>query len=209
MHPPPAAAAARAPAYGPGAPRQEPWIATLDADGQNDPANIPQMLGPALRGGPIPILRLVAGWRRAPRHLAERVSSRAANRVRAAFLKDSTPDTGWASGLSRIFPAPAPISTTCTASLPALVIRAGGEVVSVPVNHRPRTLGVSKYGFHNRLWVGIVDLFGVAWLQRRAKVPVVERITGGEGKSWTDNLAHHRPSGAGALFRALHHPVAL
>jgi dolichol-phosphate mannosyltransferase len=53
-------------------------------------------------------------------------------------------------------------------------------VVSVPVNHRPRTLGVSKYGFHNRLWVGIVDLFGVAWLQRRAKVPVIECVTGGE-----------------------------
>jgi len=53
-------------------------------------------------------------------------------------------------------------------------------VVSLPVNHRPRTQGVSKYGFHNRLWVGIVDLFGVAWLQRRAKVAVIERITGGE-----------------------------
>jgi dolichol-phosphate mannosyltransferase len=46
--------------------------------------------------------------------------------------------------------------------------------VSVPVNHRPRTQGRSKYGVHNRLWVGIVDLFGVMWLQRRMKRPVIE-----------------------------------
>ncbi len=58
--------------------------------------------------------------------------------------------------------------------LPALVIRGGGAVVSVPVNHRSRERGTSKYGLHNRLWVGIVDLFGVAWLQRRVRLPIVE-----------------------------------
>ncbi|WP_306304587.1 hypothetical protein [Methylogaea oryzae] len=60
--------------------------------------------------------------------------------------------------------------------LPALVQRAGGKVVSVQVNHRPRTQGVSKYGTWGRLWVGIWDVLGVMWLQRRAKVPVVEEV---------------------------------
>jgi dolichol-phosphate mannosyltransferase len=51
--------------------------------------------------------------------------------------------------------------------LPALAQRQGGSVQSVPVNHRPRRHGISKYGINNRLWVGIVDLFGVVWLGRR------------------------------------------
>ena len=58
--------------------------------------------------------------------------------------------------------------------LPALVMRGGGAVVSVPVHHRARERGTSKYGVHNRLWVGIVDLFGVAWLQRRVRLPIIE-----------------------------------
>jgi dolichol-phosphate mannosyltransferase len=49
-------------------------------------------------------------------------------------------------------------------------------VASVPVGHRPRTRGQSHYGIHNRLWVGLVDLLGVMWLQRRARVPVAERV---------------------------------
>ena len=57
--------------------------------------------------------------------------------------------------------------------LPALMNRAGGRVVSVPVNHRPRTQGISKYGVWNRLWVGIVDLFGVIWLIRRKANPAI------------------------------------
>jgi dolichol-phosphate mannosyltransferase len=60
--------------------------------------------------------------------------------------------------------------------MPALVRREGFEVVSIPVNHRERTRGRSKYGLHNRLWVGIVDLVGMVWLLRRAspRVPVIE-----------------------------------
>ena len=58
--------------------------------------------------------------------------------------------------------------------LGALVIRAGGAVRSVPVNHRPRTRGASKYGVFDRLWVGISDLLGVMWLRRRSHRPVVE-----------------------------------
>lgn len=57
-------------------------------------------------------------------------------------------------------------------------MRGDGAVVSVQVNHRSRERGVSKYGLHNRLWVGIVDLFGVAWLQRRVRLPLIEPDSG-------------------------------
>lgn len=160
---------------------KNPWIVTLDADGQNDPADIPAMLDKLFEAKD-PNLRLVAGWRQKRQDVwIKRVSSRIANRVRAGLLKDDTPDTGCGLKVfSREMFLTLPYFSHMHRFLPALVIRAGGEVVSVPVHHRPRTLGVSKYGFHNRLWVGIVDLFGVAWLQRRAKVPVIDRITGGE-----------------------------
>jgi dolichol-phosphate mannosyltransferase len=61
--------------------------------------------------------------------------------------------------------------------LPALVQRNGGRTVSVEVNHRPRTRGTSNYGVHNRLWVGIVDLFGVMWLQRRMRRAEIREAT--------------------------------
>lgn len=161
---------------------RNPWIATLDADGQNDPVNIPIMLNKLFEGAN-PSMRLVAGWRQKRQDTwLKRISSRVANRVRSAFLKDSTPDTGCGLKVfSRELFLKLPYFDHMHRFLPALVLRAGGEVVSVPVNHRPRVQGVSKYGFHNRLWVGIVDLFGVAWLQRRAKVPVIEAVIGGEG----------------------------
>ncbi|MGE5386524.1 MAG: glycosyltransferase family 2 protein [Betaproteobacteria bacterium] len=157
------------------------WIATIDADGQNDPANIPVMLAKLFESAD-PQLRLVAGWRQKRKDTwLKRISSRIANRVRSGFLKDSTPDTGCGLKVfSRDLFLRLPYFDHMHRFLPALVLRAGGEVVSVPVNHRPRVQGVSKYGFHNRLWVGIVDLFGVAWLQRRAKVPAIESISGGE-----------------------------
>ena len=160
---------------------RNPWVATIDADGQNDPANIPTMLA-KLMEAPEPKRRLVAGWRQKRKDTwLKRISSRIANRVRSGFLKDATPDTGCGLKVfSRDLFLTLPYFDHMHRFLPALVLRTGGEVVSVPVNHRPRVQGVSKYGFHNRLWVGIVDLFGVAWLQRRAKVPVVESITGGE-----------------------------
>jgi dolichol-phosphate mannosyltransferase len=57
--------------------------------------------------------------------------------------------------------------------LPALILRGGGRITHVEVNHRPRANGRSNYGVHNRLWVGIVDMLGVMWLQRRIKIPVI------------------------------------
>ena len=101
-----------------------------------------------------------------------RFSSRVANGVRGALLQDRTPDTGC--GL-KLFPRALflefPFFDHMHRFLPALALRHGGEVVSVPVNHRPRERGRSHYGIGNRLWVGIVDLFGVLWLVRRMKRP--------------------------------------
>lgn len=154
-----------------------PIIATLDGDGQNDPADIAALVRRLLDEAPEarPFL-LVAGFRHKRRDDGIRkLSSRIANRVRAAMLKDDTPDTGC--GL-KVFTREAfldmPRFDHMHRFLPALMIRRGGKVVSVPVNHRPRQRGVSKYGVWNRLWVGIVDLFGVMWLQHRANLPVIE-----------------------------------
>ncbi|HKK06780.1 MAG TPA: glycosyltransferase family 2 protein [Gammaproteobacteria bacterium] len=158
------------------------WIATLDGDGQNDPADIPNLLERRQRElqagqGGAPLL-CVCGYRRKRRDTwIKRLSSRIANGVRSRLLGDSTPDTGCGLKLfSRDAFLDLPYFDHMHRFLPALFLRAGGRIVSVEVNHRPRQAGRSKYGLHNRLWVGIVDLFGVMWLQRRAKVPVVTEV---------------------------------
>ena len=151
------------------------WIATLDGDGQNDPADIARLLSHAREdNGPEPVL--FAGHRTQRRDSRmKRLSSRVANRVRAALLHDATPDTGC--GL-KLFRRAAflelPHFDHMHRFLPALFIRAGGRVRSIPVNHRHRLRGTSNYGTLDRLFVGIVDLAGVAWLQRRWKRPQVE-----------------------------------
>jgi dolichol-phosphate mannosyltransferase len=149
-----------------------PWIATLDGDGQNDPADIPALWQIAQAAPPAPPL-LLAGHRAHRRDSwTKRRSSRIANAVRRAMLHDDTPDTGC--GL-KLFPRALyldlPFFDHQHRFLPALVLREGGGVRSLPVNHRPRERGVSKYGVFDRLWVGIADLFGVMWLRRRKSVP--------------------------------------
>lgn len=153
-----------------------PWIAILDGDGQNDPANIPALM--AQLQAPDRRLAMVAGWRQKRQDTPwRRFSSKLANAVRSTLLQDETPDTGCGLKVfSREVFLTLPYFNHMHRFLPALVQRAGGKVVSVEVNHRPRTQGQSKYGTWNRLWVGIVDMFGVMWLQRRAKLPVVEEI---------------------------------
>jgi dolichol-phosphate mannosyltransferase len=149
------------------------WIATLDGDGQNDPADIPAMLRAAqAQQGPA----LIAGHRTRRRDSRiKRVSSRIANRVRARLLGDATPDTGCGLKVfSRALFLQLPHFDHMHRFLPALVLRAGGRTVSLPVGHRPRTRGRSNYGTLDRLAVGIVDLFGVWWLQKRGRRPVVE-----------------------------------
>jgi dolichol-phosphate mannosyltransferase len=147
------------------------WIATLDGDGQNDPADIPKLLA-ALEQG----VELVGGNRRKSRRdvWIKRISSVIANVVRSKLLDDNTPDTGCGLKLfSRDAFLDLPYFDHMHRFLPALIKRHGGKILSVAVNHRPREHGKSNYGTIDRLLVGVVDLFGVAWLQRRAKLPVV------------------------------------
>lgn len=151
-------------------------VATLDGDGQNDPADILRLYQIML-DAPDNVL-LVTGHRiHRKDSWLKRSSSRLANSVRAAILHDNTPDT--ACGL-KVF--------TCETFfglvqfdhmhrfLPALVQRQGGEVLSIEVNHRSREQGESKYGIHNRLWTGIIDMLGVKWLQRRSSRPDVSEV---------------------------------
>lgn len=145
-----------------------PLVATLDGDGQNDPADIPKLLEAMRHGGPK--LRLVMGNRTTRRDTwLRRLSSRVANGVRGWFLRDGTPDTGCGIKVfDRAVFMDVPRFRNMHRFMPALYQREGYEVISVPVNHRERTRGQSKYGLHNRLWVGIVDLWGLRWLIRRA-----------------------------------------
>jgi len=154
------------------------WVVTLDGDGQNDPADIPKLWDamPKNADGNRPWMAI--GHRVNPKDTwAKRLASRFANGLRAWLLKDATPDTGC--GL-KLFPRQVfldmPWFSHIHRYLPAMIRRAGGESVSVPVNHRPRTLGTSKYGVFDRAWVGIWDLIGVMWLQRRNAVPTAKEI---------------------------------
>ena len=151
-----------------------PWIATLDGDGQNDPADIPKLLSLAL--DPDLKLDLVAGHRVTRRDsVVQRLASRIANGVRSRMLHDDTPDTGCGLKLfSREVFLALPYFDHMHRFLPALVLRGGGRVRSVPVNHRPRQRGRSHYGINNRLWVGLVDLVGVMWLRRRTRLTQVD-----------------------------------
>jgi dolichol-phosphate mannosyltransferase len=151
------------------------WIATLDGDGQNDPADIPALIAALADPRQPANLQLLAGWRNKRQDTwIRKLSSKIANGVRSRFLRDNTPDTGCGLKLfARATFLELPHFDHMHRFLPALVQRNGGAVVSVPVNHRPRERGASKYGIHNRLWVGIVDLFGVAWLQRRVRRPEI------------------------------------
>lgn len=152
------------------------WIATLDGDGQNDPADIPRLLARAQAERPDDGRILVAGWRVSRKDSqVKRLSSRLANRIRVALLHDATPDTGCGlKVMPRALWLELPAFDHMHRYLPALVLRQGGQVVSEPVNHRHRTRGVSNYGTLDRLAVAFMDLIGVMWLQRRWKRPVVE-----------------------------------
>lgn len=152
-----------------------PWIATLDGDGQNVPKDIPNLYNKALLAKAEDKVWLIAGWRKKRDDSWLKLkSSKYANAIRQWMLKDKTPDTGCGLKVFRrdIF-VQLPSFDHMHRYLPALYQRAGGTIENIEVSHRARERGVSKYGFHNRLWVGIVDLFGVSWLIRRGKVPQI------------------------------------
>lgn len=157
-----------------------PWVVTLDADGQNDPADIPQLLAVVGDAACPPDLQLVNGLRQKRKDSwVKTISSRVANRVRASILGDDTPDSGC--GL-KLFRRDAfldlPYYEHMHRFLPALVQRNGGRVISLAVSHRPREKGRSHYGVLDRLGAGIVDLLGTVWLQKRARRPIADEWQG-------------------------------
>ncbi len=138
-------------------------IVTLDADLQNDPADIPRLLA-ALADADV-----VSGVRASRNDTWIRlVSSRVANATRRAVLGDRVTDIGCSlKAYRREVLQNLPMFVGVHRFLPALCAFRGARVTEVPVRHRARTLGVSKYGMGNRLWRGIHDLIGVSWLKHR------------------------------------------
>ena len=144
-------------------------VATLDGDGQNNPAFLPALISAIEQGGER--TGLAAGQRIGRKDTGfKKIQSRIANGVRKAILHDGTRDTGCGLKAFRrdVFLA-LPYFDGLHRFLPALVRREGYDIVYVDVIDRPRHAGVSNYGFFDRLWIGIMDLAGVWWLIRRKK----------------------------------------
>jgi dolichol-phosphate mannosyltransferase len=151
-------------------------VLTLDGDGQNDPAFLPAMIAALERD---PRIGLVAGQRVGRKDTGfKRLQSRIANATRAAVLRDGTRDTGCGlKAFRREAFLALPYFDGLHRFLPALIKRDGYEVSYVDVIDRPRLHGVSNYGMWDRLWVGILDLFGVWWLiRRRRRVPRTSEV---------------------------------
>jgi len=154
-----------------------PIVVTLDGDGQNDPAFIPDLVAALDIGGPD--VALAAG-QRVGRKDGEfkKLQSRIANKVRGRILRDGTRDTGCGlKAFRREVYLALPYFDALHRFMPALIRREGYAVVHVDVVDRPRRAGRSNYGMFDRLWVGIMDLAGVWWLiRRRRRVPQASEV---------------------------------
>jgi glycosyltransferase involved in cell wall biosynthesis len=152
-------------------------VATLDGDGQNNPAFLPELISALEKGGER--TGLVAGQRVGRKDTGfKKFQSRAANAIRSSILQDGTRDTGCGlKAFRRDVFLMLPYFDGLHRFLPALMRREGFDIAYVNVIDRPRHAGVSNYGFFDRLWVGIMDLAGVWWLIRRKKPnPVVTEV---------------------------------
>lgn len=177
------------------------WIVTMDGDGQNDPGDIETLLQRLSASEPAP--EMLIGWRRDRKDpWPKRVASRVANGIYRWFLHDPTPDVGCGLKLFRreTFVS-LPSFDHMHRFLPALVRSRGGRVESVEVRHRPRRSGRSKYGVVDRLLVGLVDIVGVKWLQKRSTTANWEETTGDSGK--TVPVADDGPANPGRSERKL------
>jgi len=141
------------------------FLATIDADLQNDPEEIPRLLG-LLEAEKVD---MVTGWRKDRQDTPfRRWQSRQANRIRNWITQETVQDS--ASSL-KIYRAAAikgiKLFRGAHRYLPTLVKMRGGTVLETPVKHSPRFAGTAKYGFRNRAFVGVADLFGVRWMKKR------------------------------------------
>jgi dolichol-phosphate mannosyltransferase len=149
-------------------------VVIIDGDLQNDPADIPRLLAEIARGAD-----LVCGYRIKRRDtVAKRLTSRIANAVRSRYTKDGVRDTGCTlkamqrECVSALFPFKG-----MHRFIPAVVKAAGYRLVEIPVNHRPRRFGQSKYGLGNRALRATIDMFGVRWLlSRRLNYKIREKM---------------------------------
>lgn len=141
-------------------------LATMDGDGQNDPADIPFLVEIVLSGR----ADMANGYRQKRRdNLVRRISSRIANGFRNLVTGKTVRDVGCSTrSFRRECVKDLPRFAGMHRFLPSLVSMRGFTLAEAPVNHRPRLQGASKYGIGNRLWVGLLDTFGVWWLRRRA-----------------------------------------
>jgi dolichol-phosphate mannosyltransferase len=139
-------------------------IVLIDGDLQNDPADIPRLLAEISRGAD-----LVCGYRQQRKDTwTKRLTSRIANFVRSRFTRDGVRDTGCTLKALRRECARALVPFKgMHRFIPALIKGAGYRLVEIPVNHRPRRFGQSKYGFGSRALRATVDMFGVRWLLSR------------------------------------------
>ncbi len=153
-------------------------VATLDGDGQNDPADIPAVYAKWAESANRPAMSMVAGQRKKRMDsLLKKFTSRTGNGIRSFLLQDGVRDTGCSLKMFRREDyLTLPYFNHMHRFLPALFLREYGQILLVDVGHRHRERGVSKYGFWDRLWAGIFDIFGVLWLKARAsnKVTIVE-----------------------------------
>jgi dolichol-phosphate mannosyltransferase len=152
-------------------------VATLDGDGQNNPAFLPDLIMAIENGGGR--IGLAAGQRIGRKDTGfKKFQSRIANKVRSRVLSDGTRDTGCGlKAFRREVFLSLPYFDGLHRFLPALVRREGHDIAYVDVTDRPRRSGVSNYGFFDRLWIGIMDLAGVWWLIRRKKsTPVATEV---------------------------------
>jgi dolichol-phosphate mannosyltransferase len=148
-------------------------VATLDGDGQNNPAFLPNLILAIQDGGGR--VGLAAGQRVGRKDTGfKKAQSKIANAVRNAILKDGTRDTGCGlKAFRRDVFLSMPYFDGLHRFLPALVRREGFDIAYVDVTDRPRHSGVSNYGFFDRLWIGVMDLAGVWWLIRRKRTTPV------------------------------------
>jgi glycosyltransferase involved in cell wall biosynthesis len=141
------------------------FLATLDGDGQNDPADIPSLIAVLETGE----FDMVNGFRKKREDsLVRTVSSRIANTFRNITTGKSVRDTGCS---SRAFKKECvewlPLFKGMHRFLPTVISLRGFKLTEMPVNHRLREKGESKYSINNRLWVGLYDIFGIMWLRKR------------------------------------------
>jgi dolichol-phosphate mannosyltransferase len=178
-----------------------PLVATLDGDGQNDPADVPRMVRTLVERD----LDVVNGYRVHRYRWHRGIASRIANGFRNRMTGESVRDVGCSTRVMRTeLLRDLPVFRGMHRFLPTLIrLNGGGRQTEIPVAHRPRRAGHTKYGIWDRLGVGIADTFGVRWWTRRAVRPAVARVVGGRARAETAAPGPAVPSVlAGDLFTA-------